>query len=294
MEEAKRDSWKERLNDNFLLVVRHEDTFREVGSYRLSLRNIYLLFLGAFLALLILVLLIVSFTPLKRAVPGYGDIEDQTAFIKLRRDYKDLEQQIKAQETYINAFRRLMTDDPERIQDVVQNDPNIELENEATQVIPEDSVFREKVENEENLKDVRFLLGQDGESVPVRDLSQLHFTPPVKGEVTARFMPENLHYGVDIMAPSNTPILATLDGLVIASDWTLETGHTLGILHDNNLVSFYKHNSANLKRTGEYVKAGEAVAIIGNSGTLTTGPHLHFELWLGDKAVDPVEYILFN
>jgi murein DD-endopeptidase MepM/ murein hydrolase activator NlpD len=294
MEEAKRDSWKERLNDNFLLVVRHEDTFREVGSYRLSLRNIYLIFLGAFLALLILVMLVVSFTPLKRIVPGYGDIEDQTAFIKLRRDYKDLEQQIKAQQTYINAFRRLMTDDPERIQDVVQNDPNIELENEATKVIPEDSVFREKVENEENLKDVRLLLGKDGEVSPAKDLSQVHFTPPVKGEVTARFMPENLHYGVDIMAPSNTPVLATLDGLVIASDWTLETGHTLGILHDNNLVSFYKHNSANLKRTGEYVKAGEAVAIIGNSGTLTTGPHLHFELWIGDKAVDPVEYILFN
>jgi murein DD-endopeptidase MepM/ murein hydrolase activator NlpD len=294
MEEAKRDSWRERLNDNFLLVIRHEDTFREVGSYRLSLRNIYLIFLGAFLALLILVMLVVSFTPLKRIVPGYGDIEDQTAFIKLRRDYKDLEQQIKAQQTYINAFRRLMTDDPERIQDVVQNDPNIELENEATKVIPEDSVFREKVENEENLKDVRFLLDQDGEPLPAKDISQIHFTPPVKGEVTARFMPENLHYGVDIMAPSNTPILATLDGLVITSDWTLETGHTLGILHDNNLVSFYKHNSANLKRTGEYVKAGEAVAIIGNSGTLTTGPHLHFELWIGDKAVDPVEYILFN
>jgi len=294
MEEPNKVTWKERLSDSFLVIMRHEDTFSEVGSWRLTLLNIYLLFLSAFFILLFLVFLAFYFTPLRTLVPGYGQIEDQTAFIKLKKDYNDLEDQVNAQQTYINSVRRLLTDQPENIQDVITRDTGIEIIESDGEVIKEDSVFREKVENEEELKNVRQLLDQDilldGES----RINQIHFTPPVKGEITARFSPENMHYGVDIMAPSNTPVLATLDGLVIASDWTLETGHTLGILHDNSLVSFYKHNSANLKRTGVRVKAGEAIAIIGNSGTLTTGPHLHFELWIDDKAVNPADYVLFE
>lgn len=274
--------------------MRHEDTFSEVGSWRLTLLKIYLLFLAAFFVLLTLVFLTFFFTPLRTLVPGYGQIEDQTAFIKLKKDYNELEDQVEAQQTYINAIRRMLTDQPENIQDVITRDTGIEIVETDGEVIKEDSLFREKVENEEELRDVRQLLDQDIVLDAEARINQIHFTPPVKGEITARFSPENLHYGVDIMAPSNTPILATLDGLVIASDWTLETGHTLGILHDNNLVSFYKHNSANLKRTGVRVKAGEAIAIIGNSGTLTTGPHLHFELWIDDKAVDPSEYVLFE
>ena len=125
-------------------------------------------------------------------------------------------------------------------------------------------------------------------------LEQLFFTPPLTGEISAGFMPDKKHYGIDILAPMNTPIKAVMNGRVIASDWTLETGHTIGIQHDNNLVSFYKHNSTLLKEVGSYVKAGEAVAIIGNSGTLSDGPHLHFELWYKGVPVDPAQYLSFN
>ena len=96
------------------------------------------------------------------------------------------------------------------------------------------------------------------------------------------------------MAPKNTAIKAIMDGYVFTSDWTLETGNTIGIQHTNNLISFYKHNSALLKKTGSFVKAGEAVSIIGNTGTLSNGPHLHFELWYNGKAVNPKNYIIFN
>ena len=99
--------------------------------------------------------------------------------------------------------------------------------------------------------------------------------------------------GRDVLAPKNTAIKAAMDGFIFFSDWTLETGNTLGIQHSNNAITFYKHNSVLLKKAGSYVKAGEAVAIIGNTGTLTDGPHLHFELWHKGKPVDPEEYIKF-
>lgn len=294
MEEANTSTWREKLGDTYRLVVRHDETFSELGSYRFTLMHIYLYLLGALLVLLTLTFLLFFFTPLKTLVPGYGLIEDQSAFIQLKADYEELEDQVEAQQLYVNSLRRMLTDDPEQIQEVIAVDSATEEVDTDGQVIKEDSLFRKKIENESELLELRDDLISNLSLTSQRNLDQIHFVPPVKGEITAPFMPENLHYGVDIMAPSNTPILATLDGMVITSDWTLETGYTLGILHDNNLVSFYKHNSANLKQTGERVNAGEAVAIIGNSGTLTTGPHLHFELWLGDKAIDPAEYLIFN
>lgn len=294
MEESKRVSWKDRLEDAYRIVIRHEDTFSQIGTYRLTLLHLYLGILGAFLVVLAVVMLVFFTTPLRTFVPGYGKIEDQSAFIKLKRDYNELEEQVAAQQTYINSIRRMLTDNPQEIQEALKVDSNVQFIQTDGQVIKEDSVFRKKIENEDQLREVRSLLGDSPDDWKASSLESLHFTPPVKGEITAGFMPENLHYGVDIMAPSNTPVLAALDGMVITSDWTLETGYTLGILHEQNIVTFYKHNSANLKKTGEKVKAGEAIAIIGNSGTLTTGPHLHFELWLGDQAVDPSEYVYFE
>lgn len=293
MDGQENKGWKEKLRDRYLLVIRNEETFQEVGAYKLNLLNLYLLLSSAFVILFIIVLTIFFFTPLRTIVPGYGVIEDQTAFKRLQRDYLALEEEMHAQETYITALRRMLTDNPENISDVMGTD-SIETQFVGpVEKVKEDSILRDKIENELVLDEMRISLDDfDGEKTT--SVKEVYFTPPVKGEVSARFMPENLHYGTDIMAPNNTPILAVLDGIVITSDWTLETGNTLAIQHDNNIVSFYKHNSANLKHVGESVKAGEAVAIIGNTGTLTTGPHLHFELWVNGKAVDPDDYINFR
>lgn len=293
MEVQENKGWKERLRDRYLLVVRNEDTFQEVGSYRLTLLNLYLALSTIFVVLFILVMTIFFVTPLKTLVPGYGIIEDQTAFKRLKKDYTALEEELKAQETYITALRRMLTDDPQNISDVVGND-SIETNFVGpVEKIKEDSILRHQVENELVLNEMRISLDNIDEGRR-KSLNEVYFTPPVKGEISARFMPENLHYGIDVMAPMNTPILAAMDGIVITSDWTLETGNTLAIQHDHNIVSFYKHNSANLKAAGDNVKAGEAIAIIGNTGTLTTGPHLHFELWINGKSVNPADYINFQ
>ncbi|MDX1685389.1 MAG: M23 family metallopeptidase [Saprospiraceae bacterium] len=293
MEQQENKGWKERLRDRYLLVLRNEETFEEMASYKLTLLNLYLVLSTIFVVLFIVVIAIFFLTPLRTLVPGYGVIEEQAAFQELKRDYSLLEDEIAAQETYINSLRRMLTNDPEGITDVMEVDTIEEVFVGPVRRIREDSILRNTVENELVLDNMRITFN-DFDQQNQRSIKEIFMTPPVKGEISARFMPENLHYGIDVMAPSNTPILSILDGIVITSDWTLETGNTLAVQHDNNIVSFYKHNSANLKAVGDRVKAGEAVAIIGNTGTLTTGPHLHFELWIDGKAVNPADYVYFR
>jgi murein DD-endopeptidase MepM/ murein hydrolase activator NlpD len=125
------------------------------------------------------------------------------------------------------------------------------------------------------------------------NLTRLHFFPPLKGVVTNPFNAKSGHLGIDVVAPPNEVIVAIADGTVTLSSWTLETGYVIQIQHQNNLISAYKHNSKLLKQSGAQVKAGEAIAIIGNSGELTTGPHLHFEMWHNGTPINPEQYIVF-
>jgi len=122
----------------------------------------------------------------------------------------------------------------------------------------------------------------------------LDFFMPVRGTLAEGFKPEKNHYGIDLLAAKNTPVNAALSGSVIQSDWTLENGYTIAIQHEQNFLSFYKHNSVLLKKVGSYVKTGEVIAIIGNTGELSDGPHIHFELWQNGKPVNPLNFIRLN
>jgi murein DD-endopeptidase MepM/ murein hydrolase activator NlpD len=124
-------------------------------------------------------------------------------------------------------------------------------------------------------------------------LSQIHFFVPLKGVVSNHFDTATDHFGVDLVGGPNSLISAVLDGTVIFSGWTLESGYVVHIQHQADLISVYKHNSELLKFQGDRVKAGEAIAIIGNSGEYSTGPHLHLELWHGGTPLDPEQYIDF-
>ena len=121
----------------------------------------------------------------------------------------------------------------------------------------------------------------------------MHFFPPVQGALNDGFDVSKRHFGVDIAVPKSQPIKSTLDGTVVLATWTAEDGHVIQVQHTNNLVSIYKHNSSLLKRTGQIVKAGDVIAISGNSGENTTGPHLHFELWYNGLPINPHNYIQF-
>jgi murein DD-endopeptidase MepM/ murein hydrolase activator NlpD len=152
----------------------------------------------------------------------------------------------------------------------------------------QDSMLRKEIESQD-----RYTLGVKDNSSFANNASGFLFFPPAKGTVTNRFDPVTKHYGIDIVANANEAVKSTLDGTVLIANFTSETGYVIGIQHSNNLLSFYKHNSSLLKKPGDFVKAGEVIAIIGNSGELSSGPHLHFELWYNGIALDPRKYISF-
>jgi murein DD-endopeptidase MepM/ murein hydrolase activator NlpD len=288
----KRTFW-ERLQHTYRLVIMNNETFEEIGSYRLSLLNVYIFLSTLMVLVAIIVLSLILFTPLKRFVPGYGDIQASPQLIMLNQELDSVYQEFSSQKVYIENLRKRLSDQADGIEDIP--DENHGLSDSSLQVdrIEEDEILRREVELEQ-IEEIAGMKTRGNASSADVPLEQLYFIPPITGEISARFMPEKKHYGIDILAPKNTAIKSVMDGIVIASDWTLETGNTIGIQHSNNIISFYKHNSLLLKKVGDYVQAGEAVAIIGNTGTLSDGPHLHFEVWVKGMPIDPVDYINFN
>lgn len=295
MEENK-SKWqrlRERLRDTYRLIVMDEDSFEEVASYKLTLRNIYLLISSVLVILAFIIVMLVAFTPLRHYLPGGGAAADVSQINKAYQKITELEDEVEAYETYTNNIKKILRGNVETEDDVptemtIDADTLQEVSvSEETQTLI-DELELEKIGNqaENNPKALEI-------SNKEASLEQVSFVAPVNGKVSAAFNAQNNHFGVDILAPKNTAIKAAADGVVFFSDWTLETGNTIGIQHANNIVTFYKHNSMLLKKTGDVVKAGEVVAIIGNTGTLSSGPHLHFELWYRTKAMNPTDYISF-
>ena len=160
--------------------------------------------------------------------------------------------------------------------------------------VPRISLDEELRQNLESEQQENLLINTNNLPKAEVPLGQRFFTPPISGEVSKSFNMEEKHFGVDIIAPKNTPIKATLDGFVISADWNLETGNTICLQHKGDVITFYKHNSALLKKVGDIVQAGEAIAIIGDTGDHSSGPHLHFELWHKGIPIDARDYVNFN
>ena len=293
---------KEHLEKTFLFIIRNEETFEETANYRLTLKNIYILGSTIVLMISLLLWLLIIFTPIKKYIPGYGDVRAQREYIVLDRKIQELEKSITARDTYIESIQRILEGKPQTRSEVIKNVQIKQVKPEAEPKVPEDSILRAEFESllARELPAKNQTPERRGSSVQryiVSELSDqsisLNLTAPVRGPMGARYNPEIGHLGVDIIAAQNTPIKAMLEGTVIQSDWSIENGHTIALQHGNNLVSIYKHNSALLKKVGSRVKTGEANAIIGNTGTLTNGPHLHFELWNKGKPVNPSDYLRF-
>lgn len=285
---------KERVQNTYRLVIMNDETFAEVGSYRLTLLNVYIALSTIIVIIAVLVTVSIAYTPLKRYIPGYsGNVSDDREVYELYRQVEKMEKELAANRTYTESVRRLLVGDPQTADEVPQAKDQLKDSSmvEVGRTV-EDNQLRREVEIAE--------IGEIASSGRVTNFSprdipleQLFFSPPVNGEISAAFEVDKKHYGVDILAPKNTAIKTAMDGYVFFSDWTQETGYTIGIQHANNIITFYKHNSVLLKKVGSFVRSGEAVAIIGNTGTLSSGPHLHFELWHKGIPVDPAEYISF-
>lgn len=288
--------FREHLNDTYRLVVMNEETFEEVRSFQLSFSNFYLILSSIVVVVAIGVIALLALTPVKKYLPGFGDIAQREEVVALTRQVDELEKELVAQMQYAENFRKLVGADYEYIDDVSHDEESLAHGVDSTGEVTlsaEEIQLRREMELEAVGSEARRSAGgplSGSQDVP---LEQLFFVAPVRGEITNAFKPDEGHLGVDVLGPKGTAIKAAMDGYVILSDFTYLTGNTIAIQHANNVISFYKHNAELLKEVGAFVKAGEAVAIIGNTGHQTTGPHLHFELWHKGLAVDPLQYIKF-
>lgn len=283
---AKR-SWQDKLSDEYKLVVLNTETFQEISSYDISVRSIYILISSVIIGIGLLVACFIIFTPVRQWIPGYGEVSGQSEFAELTQTIDEITQQIDNQQTYLAGFRTMLTSG--EFPESEELTPIQELRAAITTAEEQNSNLVAAAATKETPRSTP----QTPESEKAGIVKDRYLIAPVSGMISANYMPEKKHLGVDILAPKNTPIKAILDGYVISSGWDLETGNTIGVQHNDNFVSFYKHNSTLLKEVGSFVKTGEAIAIIGNSGTLSDGPHLHFELWQNGKSVNPEDFIKF-
>ncbi len=199
-----------------------------------------------------------------------------------------LEKEVLVKDKYITTLQTILKGETPQDNIPQPKDTTIDIQQVNLGISEKDSTLRAKIEQEE-----KYNLIAANSKFSTGGLSSFFFFAPIKGTITGEFDLKSKHYGIDVVAPKNEPISATLEGTVIFADWTTETGYTIIIQHQNNLISVYKHNSVLLKNEGDVVQAGEVIAIMGNSGEITTGPHLHFELWFKGYPINPKEYIIF-
>lgn len=286
----KKLKWYQKLRNKYRLVILNDETFEERLSFRLSRMNVFV-FLGSLAIILVsLTIMIIAFTPLREFIPGYMDPEVPKRLYALQKQADSLEKDVERKTVYIENIRSIIEGNV--LGDTVVQEANTEINYDTVQLQKSrnDSLFRAEYERENRYN---LYIYEDDNPFEEVSLANLNFYAPLKGTVTNNFNLVENHYGIDLVSGSDKTVKATLDGTVILSDWTLETGYVIGIQHGNNFVSIYKHNSDLLKRIGNYVKAGEPIAIVGETGELSTGPHLHFELWFNGAPVNPRDYITF-
>lgn len=276
-----------KLTHKYRLVVLNEDTYEEVGFMRLSRLNLVAV-IGLLIVLgIALVYVLIAYTSIREFIPGYPDAAMSHNIRQNVMKLDSLEYELEIRDQYFENMRLIISG--EEPLNYLNDTSGVNSRNDIAFYRSEnDSLLRQQVESEE-----QFRLSVLEDNSVDRSLHELHFFTPVRGSISGHFNPLERHFGVDLVAGPNEVVKATLDGTITMATWTLETGYVIQIQHDHELLSAYKHNAELFKQVGMKVKAGDAIAIVGNSGELTTGPHLHFELWYNGTPLNPVDYIVF-
>ncbi|MDG1849879.1 MAG: M23 family metallopeptidase [Flavobacteriales bacterium] len=284
---GKPKSFFDKLKQRLRFVLFDEQSYEELDSVSLTRFQLLIRLLSLLFLICSITTLTIALTPLREYIPGYAPSHLSKDLINLSLKTDSLLSEIEIKEQKFQILEKVVRG--ESFNDSVFYDSTISvaINEEALKASSKDSIFREAVEREG-----RFNVLSELDKKP-SELRNIAFYAPLKGMVSDAFDLQSDHFGVDVVAPENEAIKACLPGTVILSSWTTETGYTIAIQHENDLISTYKHNSVLLKKLGALVKAGDVIAIIGNSGRLSTGPHLHFELWHKGKAINPEHHILF-
>jgi murein DD-endopeptidase MepM/ murein hydrolase activator NlpD len=287
----KKEKWYQKLRDKYKLVILNDETYEEKLSFKLSRLNVFVASGTIAILLIIITTMLIAFTRLREYIPGYTDVSLYEQLYRIEELTDSLDADARQKSLYLENLRLILSGKDTTIISPLKEDTIGNYSNISSYASRDDSTFREEFESQMMGSEIRIPEHERGGARP--DISSFSFFTPLRGIVTSKFDPATKHYGVDIVSVQNEAIKATLDGVVIFTGWTLETGYTVCLQHENDLVSVYKHNSAILKDQGSYVKAGDPIAIIGSSGEFSTGPHLHFELWYNGVPVDPTDIIKF-
>ena len=285
MPKKKKHTLIDKLSERFHILLVNEKTLEKRKLFSSSSINLAASSLFAFLLLLSTSFILIYITPLKEYFRGYTSIELRESAVENSMKLDSLESLYISQSKYIKSLKDILSGNIS-FEDLDQNTENTEsnsLELEIVKTNLDDSLLRALVDEEDKYN--------------AFDLQGERFTtvlfPPVKGGLSSGFDYESKHYGVDIAMPENSPVHSISEGIVVFAEWTSETGFVIILEHLNGLTSIYKHNSSIIKTQGDRIETGEIIAFTGNTGSLTTGPHLHFELWFRGEPVDPESYIEF-
>lgn len=285
--EGSKSEIREKLLNKYRLVILNENTFEEKISFKLSRLNVFVTGMLAVIGLIAFTTVLIAFTPLREYIPGYSStaLKRQATTLTFKTD--SLLNVINYTNRYIDNIRMVLRGDIDKM--AINKDSVFEaFKLDPSQInldpIREDSLLRAQVALED-----KYNLFES----PTYDGSQLLFSP-LSGTLSQGYDPNIKHFAVDIAAAKDAPVKAVADGTVIFAEWTASTGYVMILEHKDGLISIYKHNGSLARGQGTVVKAGEVIASVGDTGELSTGPHLHFELWRNGNPLNPLNYIDFK
>lgn len=286
-ERKNKKKFTKRLLHKYRLVILNEDTFEERVSFKLTRLNVFVLVTSSVILLIAGTTFLIAFTGLREYIPGYSSATLKRQATELAYKTDSLQTSILLNNQYYESIRRVLTGDLDpQILDRDSLAKAQQLDPSLIDLTPSraDSLLREEVA----LEDKYNVLESAGGSM------DFGLFAPAKGSISEGFDLKTRHYAVDVVVAKNAPIKSAADGRVIFSEWSAATGFVIIIRHDFGLTTVYKHNSALTKEQGDLVKQGEVIAMAGSTGELSTGPHLHFELWNNGNPVNPRDYIDFD
>jgi len=284
--ERKRDKLKKLFQNPYRIVIFNDSNLHIMRQVRFNAKTMLGALILAVIAIIFGVTILIAFTPLREYIPGYPTGKMKQMLINNVLVVDSLEQEAQRRELYFKNFRAMLAGETPS-DTVIKRGVAVRPDQVQFRKYDHDSLFKEEIAQEQ------MNLGFNSAPGSKTGVAGLLFFPPLNGMITGKHDLSNRHFGVDIVGKLNSRISAALDGTVIFAGWTIDTGYVIYLQHELNLVTVYRHNAELLKIQGDKVRAGEAIAIMGNSGKETTGPHLHFEMWLNGVSVNPEEYIKF-
>jgi hypothetical protein len=275
------------LTERYLLIIRNEENFAEKRFLGFTYAKFFLISFIMFIVFMVISLFLTETILEQWFDPRHAHTQNKKQLVQLTMELDSLSEEVRKKDQFITLFRGFLTGDTdsasvESFRQGVNIDRNLNIDLSTTLI---DSQFRQEFEIGEQVDQIRLSSSSE--------LLEVFFFSPISGLVSRKYNLQDDHFGVDVVSKKNEPVMSVASGTVILSSWTQDSGYVIAIQHSSDLISIYKHNAELLKKTGNFVNGGEVIAIIGNTGELTDGPHLHFELWYKGSTVDPEDFVTF-